>query len=338
MPVNAAERMVHGVPVIVGDTDGEALPLWGGTVLVASGSRADAWHIVRTRGRRGCTCESWMTRKDCKHMPAALSVASEENERVQIKPEFIITGQGGKQMVLYAGLLDAAHEAGLKSITTKLRQVPGPDNGQTAIVTAQVEMADGRLFEGIGDANPGNVTRLVASHTIRMAETRAKSRALRDAINIGALALEGDVDEDEGEGQAPPPTANRQQQPRYQESEPRREQQRPQQESEQPQQGRSVLCPIHQVAIRANMTSTGYGHDLGVGHERGWCDVSAACDAAISELMAVYRITLADIDGLLMTVPSIAKGWVDLTPTQRAQILPRLGDWAAKKKAESVGA
>lgn len=94
-----------------------------------------------------------------------------------------------KEVATYAGLLARAHEEGLKAIATRLVQVPSPDNGMTAIVEATVETSKG-TFGGIGDANPDNVNRRVAAHLIRMAETRAKARALRDAVNIGMVALE----------------------------------------------------------------------------------------------------------------------------------------------------
>lgn len=119
-----------------------------------------------------------------------------------MKKEFIVQRQGC-DFVLYAGLLDEAHSQGLKRITTTLIQAPGEQNGQLAIVYAEVETAKG-VFSGIGDACPQNVGRMVALHIIRLAETRAKARALRDAINVGVSALEEIADTEEpGEGAMP---------------------------------------------------------------------------------------------------------------------------------------
>jgi hypothetical protein len=113
-----------------------------------------------------------------------------------MRDEFLITRQG-KQYVLFAGLLDEAHNRGLNSIDTELVQGPTEENGRVAICKAKVEMEDGRTFSGIGDASPENVGRNIVPHIIRMAETRAKARALRDAVNVGATALEELADGDD---------------------------------------------------------------------------------------------------------------------------------------------
>ena len=96
---------------------------------------------------------------------------------------------GSKEVVTYPGLLSKAHEEGLQRIATKLIQVPSDENGRMAIAKALVETTKGR-FEGIGDACPDNVSSFIAPHLIRMAETRAKARALRDAVNIGIVSFE----------------------------------------------------------------------------------------------------------------------------------------------------
>ena len=127
-----------------------------------------------------------------------------------MRDEFMITRQG-KQYVLYQGLLDEAHTRGLRGIDTELVQVPTAENGNVALVKAVVEMeaVDGsegsRTFSGIGDASPENVGRNIVPHIIRMAETRAKARALRDAVNVGATALEELSDGDEAPPAAYPP-------------------------------------------------------------------------------------------------------------------------------------
>ncbi len=96
---------------------------------------------------------------------------------------------GSKQVALYKGLLAQAHAEGLTRITTRLRQIPTEENARTAIATAEVVTAKG-TFEGIGDASPENVPPHILPHLIRMAETRAKARALRDAVNIGVVSFE----------------------------------------------------------------------------------------------------------------------------------------------------
>ena len=105
---------------------------------------------------------------------------------------------GTKEVVKYEGLLARAHEEGLKSVVTELVQVPCIDNDHMAIVKAKVETHAG-IFEALGDATAESVNARMAPHLIRMAETRAKARALRDAVNIGTVSIEemvSDVDEE----------------------------------------------------------------------------------------------------------------------------------------------
>lgn len=119
-----------------------------------------------------------------------------------MKKEHIVNLQG-KDYVLYAGLLEAAHEAGLKRISTHLVQAPNDANGQLAIVTATVEVERG-IFSGIGDASPQSVGKRILPHLVRMAETRAKGRALRDALGV----LEPPADEAEPDEPAQPAAAS----------------------------------------------------------------------------------------------------------------------------------
>jgi hypothetical protein len=90
------------------------------------------------------------------------------------------------------------------------------------VVQAEVETGKG-VFAGIGDAAPSNVNRMIVPHLIRMAETRAKARALRDAVNIGVTAVEelGDFDDggDEPAGKPAPVRETRESRDSYDRSE-----------------------------------------------------------------------------------------------------------------------
>jgi hypothetical protein len=94
-----------------------------------------------------------------------------------------------KEVVTYAGLLNRATQENLKKVYTELIQLPSEANRMTAICMAEVETDKG-VFRDYGDANPENVSSVIVPHIIRMACTRAKARALRDAINIGVVAIE----------------------------------------------------------------------------------------------------------------------------------------------------
>ena len=119
-----------------------------------------------------------------------------------LNKSFIVNLQG-KDFVTYNGLVDLAHQMKLKSITTEIIQLPTEENGDQCIIKAVATTEDGKAFEGYGDADPGNVNRMIAKHLIRMAETRAKARALRDLTNVGMTAIEELGGDDEAEKQAP---------------------------------------------------------------------------------------------------------------------------------------
>jgi hypothetical protein len=127
-----------------------------------------------------------------------------------MKAEHIVKLQG-KEFVTYPGLLDEAHQCGLLGITTECIQIPHESNGETCIMRAVAKTERGE-WTGYGDASPKNVNSMIKLHLIRMAETRAKARALRDLTNIGMTAIEelgGDVEPEKApskrEQPAPPP-------------------------------------------------------------------------------------------------------------------------------------
>lgn len=94
----------------------------------------------------------------------------------------------GKNFVLYEGLLNEFHKNGGDSIQTELVQTEM--NGQAFFVFKAVVSGAKGVFTGYGDACKGNVNPMVAPHMMRMAETRAKARALRDYNNIGTCSVE----------------------------------------------------------------------------------------------------------------------------------------------------
>jgi hypothetical protein len=100
----------------------------------------------------------------------------------------------GKQYATWPWVLDEAHKVGLCHTNVELVQIPSEENGHCAIVKAKVFIRKGDAaldsYEAYGDASPKNVNSKIATALIRMAETRAKGRALRDACNIGMTLKE----------------------------------------------------------------------------------------------------------------------------------------------------
>jgi len=92
----------------------------------------------------------------------------------------------GKVFVQYAGLLAMAHERGLVNLSAHFITV----SGDLALAEATAEFSNGKIFSECADATPGNVNAKIRPHFPRMALTRAKARALRDALNISVCSVE----------------------------------------------------------------------------------------------------------------------------------------------------
>ncbi len=232
-----------------------------------------------------------------------------------MRDEFMITRQG-KQYVLFAGLLDEAHSRGLKGIDTELLQVPDESNGRVAVVKATVEMEDGRSFSGIGDASPDNVGRNIVPHLLRMAETRAKARALRDAVNVGATALEELSDGDDGAA----PSAD------YQTARPRptpiRDTQRGNRGSAQGEVPADAAGPrsVESAAPNGQQESAGEATDQPARSRRG----SQKARKSQVELLRTLAVEWRGEDGVSRLEQKIGKPLADLTRIEADDWIDRL--------------
>jgi hypothetical protein len=103
--------------------------------------------------------------------------------------EDYVISRRGSDYVLYEGLLAEAHKQGLKAIVTRLVQAPAAGNGGLAICAAVVETSRGH-FSGLGEARHIETTRFQGLGLIGLAETRAKARALRDAVGAIPTPIE----------------------------------------------------------------------------------------------------------------------------------------------------
>ena len=101
-----------------------------------------------------------------------------------INPKHIVLIQG-KPFVKFAGLLEKAHQRGLQSLT-----VEWTFNDPTVSLAHAVAVFPFGTFAESADSTPENVGKKVALHWRRLSLTRAKARALRDALNCDMVALE----------------------------------------------------------------------------------------------------------------------------------------------------
>ena len=184
-----------------------------GNYFVESSKGHICYKVGVNNGTKVCTCSDYHNNvpKDpgfmCKHILAAMNsngdaqgVNLTKAGRPKLDERFITTiNKKGveKEFVVYSGLLDLAHQKGLRKVHVEALQFPRKENGMEAICMATVITFSGETYTEIGDANPKNVTVHIAAHILRMAATRAKARAFRDMTNIGMTCLEelGDTDD-----------------------------------------------------------------------------------------------------------------------------------------------
>lgn len=93
----------------------------------------------------------------------------------------------GKRFVTYAGLLSLAHEKGVKKLMVVDLRVDW--DKKCASCTVKCELED-KVFWGVGSGTQENCGAMVREHFVEMSHTRAKARALRDALNVDLVAVD----------------------------------------------------------------------------------------------------------------------------------------------------
>ena len=165
---------------------------------VESESEANKWYQVFANGTViKCTCKGYLGHKTCKHVDRLKTYLQEHEGGIEPEEtEAPLQGNSGlsrwikkihgKDFIQYEGLLAMEHERGLTELHAEFISV----TETLALAFAWAFFKDGRKFWESSDATPANVHEKVRAHFPRMALTRAKARALRDALNIGTVAVE----------------------------------------------------------------------------------------------------------------------------------------------------
>lgn len=196
--------------VLAGDVE----LLDGGQARVASGSSAPTTYLVNS----ACECKDFEKAPShwCKHRiaaglmkravgradalldnattalepvptlaPGTIDVHPAATTTAPTVPAQYIVELHGKPFVTFAGLLALAHQRGVTSLTADWTY-----NDAALSLAKAVAVFPHGTFEESGDATPDNVTKKVSPHFRRVALTRAKARALRDALNVDMVSLE----------------------------------------------------------------------------------------------------------------------------------------------------
>jgi hypothetical protein len=177
------------------------MPLLARGAEVENGT-AELYDADGTAVRVQKTCTECPTHPWCRHTLAyALARRTSESmmspppeagpDEAGIPARFItkLRFKGGTaEHIQYEGLLWLAGQrrGGLQGISATFTQI----TKDFAVALATVTFHDGTVWTESGDATPENVGSEIKPHFPRMALTRAKARALRDALGIGTCSAE----------------------------------------------------------------------------------------------------------------------------------------------------
>ena len=109
----------------------------------------------------------------------------------------------GRWYVTHSGLLRIAQRRRCRGMTTELvESVSSPEQGRWVFKATVFKSTSCKGFIGYGDADCSNISLLARGAELRMAETRAISRALRKAYGIAICSVE-----EIGPSAEPPPSS-----------------------------------------------------------------------------------------------------------------------------------
>ena len=112
-----------------------------------------------------------------------------KKNEIVVSPKNIISIHG-TESITADGMIDIAHQCGLRRIESEILMYPCADNGNTVITKSTVTLENGISCSAIGDASPTNVPTGCADSFIRVANTRATNRAIELACNVGSLSFD----------------------------------------------------------------------------------------------------------------------------------------------------
>lgn len=116
----------------------------------------------------------------------------------KFREKFIVNIKG-KDAIKADGLKAVAHAKGMSLLKSHILQYPNKENMGTCIVEAELKGYDWDPinekireveYTAIADANINNCTKMVASAYIRMAETRAFARVMRNYTDVDICAVD----------------------------------------------------------------------------------------------------------------------------------------------------